>query len=32
MRHSLEDIFKELATHGSPEAMIKALQVMNSYA
>ena len=27
MRNSLEDIFKELATHGSPEAMIKALQV-----
>ena len=27
MRNSLEDIFKELAAHGSPEAMIKALQV-----
>ena len=32
MRNSLEDIFKELATHGSPEAMIKALQVIISYA
>ena len=28
MRNSLEDIFKELAAHGSPEAMIKALQVL----
>ena len=27
MRNSLEDVFKELATVGSPEAMIKSLQV-----
>ena len=27
MRNSLEDLFKEMAVHGSPEATIKALQV-----
>ena len=28
MRNSIEDLFKEMAVHGSPEATIKALQVL----
>ena len=31
MRNSLEDLFKEMAVHGSPEATIKALQVSVKY-